>query len=138
MLRQLLFVAFGLVAASSLAASQAQAQMILGGHVVGHSSVGHTFTGGYAGAPVYTYQEPLAARPASAPTFNGYLNEPVLSARTVTSAGMWPQDASNPPAPINYATIGPNQTSLYGWNSFWRYDPSQGSPIWNPYNRGRY
>jgi hypothetical protein len=138
MIRKTLFVLTGLVAASFAFGSSGQAQMIYGGHVVGHSSGVRTFSGGYPGAPVYTYQEPLGGGIGSGPKFNGYLNEPVLSARTVTSAGTWPDGAYNTPAPINYATVGPNQRSLYGWNSFWLYDPSQGSPIWNPYNRGRY
>lgn len=115
--------------------SSSKAQ-ILGGRLV-HSGIGHSF-GGYNGVPVQSYQEPLAARPAS-PAWNGYLNEPILSARTVTSAGEWPNSAIQPPAPVNYATIGPkSQQNFYGWNSFWWYDPSQGSPIWNTYNRGRY
>lgn len=120
-------------------ASASQAQ-IIGGHggpATIYSGSGHTF-GGHAGTPVYTYQEPLAARPASGPAFNGYAAEPVLSAKTVTSAGTWPAGVSQPPAPINYATVGPNRQQFFGWNSFWWYDPSQGSPIWNPYNRGQY
>jgi hypothetical protein len=108
---------------------------ILGGHMV-HSGIGHTF-GGYNGVPVHTYQEPLAARPA-APAWSGFPNEPILSARTVTSAGEWPNGAIQPPAPVNHATIGPKSQNFFGWNSFWWYDPSQGSPIWNTYNSGRY
>lgn len=120
--------------------SQSNAQ-IFGGHRASstiHSGVGHTF-GGYNSVPVYQYQEPLAgAQPAAAPAFSGYLQEPVLSARTVTSAGNWPAGVSQPPVPINYSTTGPNPQRFYGWNSFWWYDPSQGSPIWNSYNRGHY
>lgn len=113
---------------------------IIGGHggpVVVHSSVGHSF-GGYNGVLVHSYVEPLAGRTVAAQNFNGYPNEPILSARTVTSAGKWPQSAIQPPAPVNYATIGPRSQGFYGWNSFWWYEPSQGSPIWNPYNRGHY
>lgn len=138
MIRKQLIVAFGLLTASFAFASSGEAQMILGGHVVGHGSVAHTFSGGYPGSPVYTYQEPLGGGIGGGSKFTGYLNEPVLTARTVTSAGSWPEGAYNTPAPINYATVGPNQPALYGGNSFWLYDPSQGSPIWNPYNRGRY
>lgn len=138
MIRRNLIAAFGLLTALFAFGSSGQAQMILGGHVVGHGSAVRSFSGGYAGAPVYTYQEPLGGGIGGGSKFTGYLNEPVLSARTVTSAGTWPEGASPVPAPINHATIGPNQPAFYGWNSFWWYDPSQGSPIWNPYNRGRY
>lgn len=138
MIRNRSLLALGLMLGLSFA-NQAEAQ-IIGGHggpAMIYSGVGHSF-GGYNGVPVQAYQEPLAARPAAAPAFNGYQQEPVLTSRTVTSAGEWGQGVSQPPAPINYATIGPNPQRFYGWNSFWWYDPSQGSPIWNPYNRGHY
>ena len=110
MIRKRLLVALVglLLGLSNTAQSNAQ---IFGGHRASstiHSGVGHTF-GGYNSVPVYQYQEPLAgAQPAAAPAFSGYLQEPVLSARTVTSAGNWPAGVSQPPVPINYSTTGPN------------------------------
>ncbi|MFM1802917.1 MAG: hypothetical protein RJA81_2269 [Planctomycetota bacterium] len=135
-------LAFGLLVmlAGNLAATSNIKAQILGGHggpVVIHSGNSHSF-GGYNGVAVTQYREPLAAGHVASSGFAGYPNEPILSARTVTSAGTWPQGTVQPPAPVNYATIGPRSMGFYGWNSFWWYDPSQGSPIWNPYNRGRY
>ncbi len=130
------FVSLSLLAlVIGLAQAESANAQILGGHGI-RSGASHTF-GGYNGVGVHIYQEPLAARPV-APVWSGYPNEPILSARTVTTAGEWPNGAFQPPAPVNFATIGPNSNRFFGWNSFWWYDPSQGSPIWNPYNRGHY